>query len=223
MELIRYWRIVYGRWWLVVGLLLVVSAVSLVTYDWSPAPMFTAAFRFNVGLDPVPPDGVSYDYNPLDVWMTSEYFMDDLASAVRGADYARRVSEWLAEEGVHPGGAFSSFTEHRVLTVSAAWGDAEQLTRIVNAAVLVLEEQADELVGPLGRARPVLRLIDPPVVVPVGRSLKDKLDVPIRLGLALVAGVAGAFLLDYLDTSVRDGAEVESMGVRVVAYIPRHK
>ena len=51
----------------------------------------------------------------------------------------------------------------------------------------------------------------------------DKLDVPIRLGLALIAGVAGAFLLDYLDTSVRDGAEVESMGVRVVAYIPRHK
>jgi capsular polysaccharide biosynthesis protein len=69
----------------------------------------------------------------------------------------------------------------------------------------------------------VLRLIDPPVVVPVGRRLTQKLDIPIRIGLALIAGVAGAFILDYVDQSIRDGQEVEAMGLRVLGYIPRHE
>jgi hypothetical protein len=87
----------------------------------------------------------------------------------------------------------------------------------------VLNEEAAALVGPLGDARPVLRLIDPPVVVPVGRGLRDKLEVPIRLGLAVLAGIAGAFLLDYLDRSVRGPDELEKMGLPVLARIPRHR
>jgi capsular polysaccharide biosynthesis protein len=223
MELKRYWSIVYRRWWLIAGLVLVVGVVSLATYDWRPDPMHAATFRFNVGLDPVPPPDTAYEYNPLDVWMSSEYFVDDLASAVRGATFARRVARRLEGEGVNPVGAFGAATEHRVLTVSIRWGDAAQLARIANAAVAVLEEEAADLVGPLGRARPVMQLIDPPSVVPVGRSLQGKLDIPIRLGLAVLAGVASAFLLDYLDASIRDRREVEAMGVRVLGQIPRQK
>jgi capsular polysaccharide biosynthesis protein len=110
-----------------------------------------------------------------------------------------------------------------VLTVSITWGDSEQLARITNATVAVLQEEAGQLVGPLGDARPVLRLIDPPAIGPVGRSLKGKLDIPIRLGLAVVAGIAGAFLLDYFDASVRDRQEIEALGIPVLAQIPRHK
>jgi capsular polysaccharide biosynthesis protein len=223
MELRRYWQIVYRRWWLIAALLAIVTLVSLITYNWSPPAAYAATFKFNVGLEPVPPAGADYRYNPLDTWQASEYLMDDLASAVRGADYARRVAARLEESGLNLAGRFGAATEHRVLTVSTTWMDAEQLARIANAAVAVLGEEADQLVGPLGRARPVLRLIDPPVVVPVGRSLKDKLDLPIRLGLAVVAGVALAFLLDYLDSSVRSVEEIEAMGISVLAQIPRRK
>jgi hypothetical protein len=222
MELIRYWRIVYGRWWLIAGLLLIVGVVSLIAYDWSPDTVFAASVRFNVGLEPVPPPDAAYEYNPLEVWMASEYFMDDLASAVRGAEFARRVAIRLGE-GINPAGAFGSATEYRVLTVSITWGDPEQLARITNATVAVLQEEAGQLVGPLGDARPVLRLIDPPAIGPVGRSLKDKLGIPIRLGLAVVAGIAGTFLLDYFDASVRDRQEIEALGIPVLAQIPRHK
>jgi capsular polysaccharide biosynthesis protein len=57
----------------------------------------------------------------------------------------------------------------------------------------------------------------------VGRSLRDKLHLPIRLFVALVAGVALAFLWDYLDNTVRDRSEVEALGVSVLAEIPREK
>jgi capsular polysaccharide biosynthesis protein len=223
MELIRYWHIIRRRWWLIVALPLIVGVVSLLAYDWSPPQRFASSLRFNVGLEPVPPPNADYVYNPLDVWRAAEYLMDDLASAVRGTDFARRVGARIAEPSMNLAGAFSSATEFRVLTVSVQWGDADELARIANAAVEVLNQEAGELVGPLGDARPVLRLIDPPVVVPVGHSLKDKLDIPIRIGLALFAGVAGAFLLEYIDTSVRGRDELESMGIPVLGQIPRHR
>jgi capsular polysaccharide biosynthesis protein len=223
MELIRYWQIVRRRWWLVVGLLAVVAAGTLLTYDPSPPQQYTVSMRFNVGLEPIPPGGADYVYNPFDVWRSSEYLMDDLASAVRGAEYARRVGARLDDTGVNLAGRLSAATEFRVLTVSAHGPDPGQLAEIANAAANVLDEEAGELVGPLGDARPVLRLIDPPVVVPVGRGLREKLEIPIRLGLALMAGVAGAFLLDYLDRSVRCAEELEEAGISVLAQIPRYR
>lgn len=223
MELIRYWQVICRRWWLVVSLLLVAGLVSVATYDWTPPQTFATTFRFNVGMEPVPPPNAEYVYDPLDVWMTSEYLMDDLASAVRGAEYARRVAGRLDQADINLAGKFGAATEHRVLTVSATWEDPGELAGIANAAVAVLQEEAAELVGPLGKARPVLRLIDPPAIVPVGRSLKDRLDIPIRLGLALITGIAGAFLLEYLDHSVRGVDELEALGISVLARIPRQK
>lgn len=222
MDLIQYWKIITKRWWLPASLIVLVGMLSGLTYR-TPPQLYMTTFKFNVGIAPVPQTGADYVDNPLDTWMASEYLMDDLASAVRGADYARRVAQRLNEEGVNLAGAFGSATEHRVLSISITWPNSEQLARIANAAIAVLQEEAAALVGPLGASKVVLPLIDPPVVVPVGRSLKDKLDIPIRLGLALVAGIAGAFLLDYLDTSVRDRDEVEGMGIPILAEIPKSK
>jgi len=221
MELIRYWQVVWRRWWLIAALLVVVGVLSMLSYDWSPAPMYTTVFRFSVGIVPEPPVGAEYAYNTLDIWRSAEYLMDDLAAAVRGNNYARLVAQRLDESGVNLAGRFSAATEHRVLTVSITWADPEQLSRIANAAVQVLEQEAGQLVGALGDADPVLRLIEQPIVAPAGRSLGDKLDIPIRMGLALIAGVAGAFLMDYLDTTVRDGAEVEELGIAVLSQIPK--
>jgi capsular polysaccharide biosynthesis protein len=223
MELIRYSRVIRRRWWLVVGLLLVVGLVSLLTYDWSPQAIYACSFRFNVGLAPVAPDGAEYRYDPLGVWTASEYLMDDLASAVRGRAFAERVAERLGAEHSGLVGRVGATTEHRVLTVSILWEDAAQLADIANAAVSVLQEEGAQFVGAVGKAELALRLIDPPVVSPVGPSLRQKLDLPLRMGLATITGVAGAFLLDYLDTSVRGREEVEALGIQVLAQIPRHR
>jgi len=219
MELRLYWQIVWKRAWLVAILVGIVAVVTIVTYH-PPATTYAATLRFNVGLLPVPPTGAEYTYNPLDTWMASEYLMDDLASAVRGGTFAAAVQSRLGAEAPPLAGAFSAATEHRVLAVHITWGNATQLADIANAAVAVLEEDSNTFVGPLGNAQPVLRLIDPPVIFPVGRSLKQKLDIPLRLGLAFIAGVALTFLLDYLDTSLRDRSEVEKLGLTVLGEIP---
>jgi capsular polysaccharide biosynthesis protein len=54
-------------------------------------------------------------------------------------------------------------------------------------------------------------------------SLSSQLNLPLRLGLALAAGLALAFLVDYLDPTVRSRAELEGMGLGVLGEIPKSR
>ena len=66
-------------------------------------------------------------------------------------------------------------------------------------------------------------VIDKPVVAAIGKSLREQMDIPIRVVIALLAAIALAFIFDYLDTSVRDARDAEALGLSVVGEIPRGK
>jgi capsular polysaccharide biosynthesis protein len=107
------------------------------------------------------------------------------------------------------------------MSVSVTWGDRDELQAIAEAVGAALGDGGADYFPQLAGVQAQAVLIDGPSIGQVGRSLKDKLDLPIRLFVALVAGVALAFLLDYLDSTVRDRAEIESLGVAVLGEIPR--
>ena len=67
-----------------------------------------------------------------------------------------------------------------------------------------------------------IRIIDPPVVSAVGRPAREQLDLPLRVLLALVAGVALAFLWHYLDNTVHDETDLEQIGLPVLGKVPRN-
>jgi len=69
----------------------------------------------------------------------------------------------------------------------------------------------------------VITVIDPPTLVPGGPGLRERLDLPLRLALALVAALGLVFLLDYLDDTVRNAEDLEEMGLVVLAEIPRRR
>ena len=50
--------------------------------------------------------------------------------------------------------------------------------------------------------------------------LSSRFDPIIRFGLGLAAGIALAFLFEYLDPTLRDRREVEAMGLRVLVEVP---
>ena len=225
MELREYWRIVCRRLWLIVGPVLVVLAASLITR--SPAPVrFQATSRFTVSLQPEPTTGEYYAYDHYYTWLASEYLVDDLAEVVGGAAFAAEVEAALRAQGTPPShplaGAFSAFTKHRTLTLQIVWGNAEELSRIAGAAQQVLAERSGSFFGQLGESRVDIRAIDLPLITPLGPGLREQLDLPLRLLLALVAGVALAFLLHYLDDAVHDRTEVEDLGIAVLAELPPH-
>ena len=64
-------------------------------------------------------------------------------------------------------------------------------------------------------------MIDPPTISLVGPSLRQRLDLPLRTILALVAGIGLAFLLDYLDDTIRGRTDIEALGLPILAEIPQ--
>jgi capsular polysaccharide biosynthesis protein len=232
MELRQYWRIVWQRVWIVIALVAVVAAASIITYKVPPTT-YQATMRFTVGIVPEQRPTAEYGYDYYYVWVTSEYMADDLAEIVKGGAFAAAVQAQMAASGdpepINPAGSISGSAEHRILTVTVARAggatDDEEAARIANAAAAVLQERAGEFFGQVARnaAAADVVLNDPPVVVPVPPGLTARLDLPLRLGLALVAGVALTFLLDYLDTTVRDRAELEAMGLPVLGEIPARR
>jgi len=224
MELRQYWKIVYKRLWIVIALIVVVLVSSLVLQPGRPA-LYQASMRFTVAVMPESKSGDYYAYDHYYTWMASEYFVDELTEIVGSEAFARAVSEELANSGldlpagdIH--GSLGADRKHRILTVHITWGKQEQLGEIANAASNVLQKRSADFLGQLGATGADIRLIDPPVVLPAARSLKERLDLPIRMFLALLAGVALTFLLDYLDDTVRDRAEVEAMELAVLGEIP---
>ena len=227
MELRAYWKIICRRWWLPVGLALLVGALTLVMQKpWQPRPVtYSATMRFNVGIQPERIPGV-YTYDRYYTMLTSEYLVDDLGEIVRSQAFAGAVSSRLAGQGISvPASVIGASTQpgklHRILTVNVTWPDPAQLEAIADAIAGTLTESSADFFGQFSAAEADIRLIDPPTIGAVGRPAREQLDLPLRILLGLAVGLVLAFLLDYLDNSVRSRNELEALGVTVLGEIPR--
>jgi capsular polysaccharide biosynthesis protein len=226
LELRAYGRVLGRRWWVIIGLVVLVGVLTIATTR-HPAPTYTASMAFSVGLKPEPV-GEFYAYDRYYTWLTAEYLVDDLAEVVRRSEFAQAVSDRLAPQGIQvPAGAIGAATQagklHRILTVSISWPNESEIHKIADAIVAVLEQDGARFFGYLQSGTAVAQRIDGPAYGVAGKSLRERLDLPLRLLLALLAGIAIAFLWDYLDPTVRDRSDVESLGLGVLADIPRQR
>jgi capsular polysaccharide biosynthesis protein len=227
MELKQYWQIIWKRAWIPALLLVVVAIASLLTGQ-TPPPTYNTTMRFTVGVKPQElPD--QYTYDSYYAWLSSEYLADDLTAIVSSQAFAADVNRRLAEMGSSvqvPPGSISGVTiaekQHRILRLNLSWGNAAELTDIAQAIVRVMEEDSPKYLTQLGTPGALINVIDepaPPTANPP--SLTQRLNLPVRLLLALAVGLALAFLLDYLDDNVRGRSELEALGIPVLAEVPR--
>jgi len=227
MELRKYWEIVRRRWWLPVGLVGLVLIISLLWPQRAPA-VYQASFRFTVGLEPEPRTGDYYTYDRYYTWLTSEYIIDDFSEVVKSQAFAQGVSSRLSGQEIQvPPGAIQGSTvaekQHRILTLRITGPDPNQVGAIAEAAAAELTENNAQYFAQLGAEGAEVFLIDPPAVGLVPRSLQQRLDLPIRLLLALFVGISLAFLLAYLDDSVRNRGDLEALGLEVLGEIPAER
>ncbi|MGQ9500672.1 MAG: YveK family protein [Anaerolineae bacterium] len=224
MELRQYASIIRRRFWLPLGLLVVVLVVTL-TLRQPAVTQFVASARVLVDVPPLEQvDGMGFDPR-LTAPQATEYLVDDFSAFVTGDAVARMISERLAAQGIAvPPGIIQSSTSsqqvHRVVEIQVTWNDPSQAGAILQTAIEVLQQEAPAYFGRLGTLQPSVRLFDGPRVAPLPPSLTQRLDLPVRLLLAVLAGVALCFLLDYLDDSVRNKSELEAMGISVLAEVP---
>lgn len=226
MELREYARILWRYGWLIAALVVVVGVGSWV-FRSQPPPVYQASVRFTIGVNAPDPSQVQ-GYDPiLSSYQASEYIRDDFAEIIQSDLFADDVNAQLAKmgaAGIHvTKGNLAGVVDkqHRLMSMTVTWGDSAQAQQIVAAAVKNLSDNNAKYFAQLGSAGATVEVIDQPTVSRVGPSLREQLDIPIRVLIALLAGLALAFVLDYLDNSVRDAHDAETLGLNVIAEIPR--
>ena len=227
MELRQYWHIVWKRIWIPALLFGLVLVVSLALRSPSP-PQYQASGRVLVDVPPLDAiEGMGFDPR-LTAPQATEYLVDDFTQFVSSQAVAEAVGKRLAGQGIQvPPGSIQSSTAseqvHRVVTIRVTWDNPDEAIAVLAAAIEVLQQDAPAFFGRLGLEQPQVTLFDGPSVSPVPPSLTERLDLPVRLLLALLAGVAMCFLLNYLDDSIRGREELEDMGIRVLTEVPRRR
>ncbi len=228
MELKDYARVIWRYLWLILALVAVVGVGSFI-FRAQPAPQYTASVRFTIGVN-APPAIQVQGYDPiLTAYQASEYIRDDFVEIIQSDSFADDVNATLTKMGVSgitiTKGNLSAAVEkqRRLMSMAVTWGNPDQAAQIAQAAVKNLSENNAKYFAQLGATGAMVAVIDKPVVSKVGASLREQLDIPIRVLIALLAGIALAFILDYLDHSVRDARDAEAVGLNVIGEIPRGK
>jgi hypothetical protein len=217
------------RWWLVAIPIVLALALSVWTASRLPPPttVYVVTQRFLAGLPPERPDA-DYDFARHYNWLASEYTAQSFTSVVQGTEFAGAVAARLRQAGgaasrdqvaasiqVNPPDSFKLVVKVTAPTAAGALALAEAVN-----AELALNGNAywPQLSG--NTSPPVQRLDTPVAQAVTVAAPTSALEIPIRLLLALSAGLALAFAIAARDPVAQAKSGETIAGLRVLAIIP---
>lgn len=225
MELSYYLRALRRRWPIVAGIPLAALLVALIQLaTWSPT--YTTMVRARVIYQDNQPPTNAFEYGGFYTFGASEYNIDDLVEVVRGNVFAGAVATRLTTAGVPVSSdqvsrAIASDRTHRILTVRVTSGDRARAVDMARAVSDELELDATAYLG-LDKLHSTA-LID--IVERPYSASPDTSRVMLLLALEVLAGIGAgvlvAFLVDYLDDTLRDPETLTAtLGVPHLATVP---
>lgn len=223
MELRHYWRILRRRLWVVLVMTAGALGASLLLGP-TGRPTYVATTRLIISLAPEEKAGAYYGYDSLYAFQSAEFLVDDFAELAKSQAFREDIQKAMNDPPADLGsigGIRSTEKSHRILTLKVAHSDATMAERIARAAADALDANASRYFAQLQARKATLTVIDPATVSLEAGPGRSALDVALRTGLGLLAGVALAFLLHYVDPMVRETPEVEALlGLPVLGEIP---
>lgn len=231
MQLRHYFAILRRFWLPIVLLPLLVGIISLYVELTRPQ-RYGATARLMITQSPRGDDPTAMlpDFNLNYSWASSEFILDDLPQVVTSAAFARDVITFAERQGyaltlAEVQSGLGAATLHRSITLSSNADTPEKATAILQGAVEALQtnglrywnrSSADD------NGLSVAVLDQPGEAVALGSLRRMVFNLGLRVGLALAAAVGLAFLLYYLDDTLREPRQVEEWtGVQVVGVIPK--
>ncbi len=208
MELSVYLRALRRRWPILVGIPLaglLVAMVQLTTWD----PTYTSTVRARVIYQDNQPPTDDFEYGGYYTFGASEYNIDDLVEVVRGNVFAGAVSERLAAGGAAASAgevsqAIDTGRVHRILTVQVSSPDEARAVEIARAVADELEQDATTYLGLNElRSTALIDIIERPEGA-APNTTRTLLLLALEIMAAIGAGILIAFLVDYLDDTLRD-------------------
>ena len=92
---------------------------------------------------------------------------------------------------------------------------------MMDGVIAVLTTQNAEALPQLGGENAQLTQLDQPAVSQLTAGIRDQIDLPLRILLALLAGAALALLFEYLDPTFRSRQELQELGLVILGEIPK--
>jgi capsular polysaccharide biosynthesis protein len=217
MELRRYWQIIW-RYWPVVAILTLVGVVAAALYYKDSPPTYQATAIVDVTQQPSPGD----PYSGLYANQAGDFATDELVKIVPGNVFMTAVSKQLKEGNINFSpddlkGMVTLEPKNRTVTITVNNSDQNAALKIAQTIANTLQSSAADYLQP--RAVQV-KIIDYPEQSNLsgGRTV---LLAAVRILAGLLAGAALAFLLAYLDNSIRSKNELEELlGLPVMGLIP---
>lgn len=219
MELITMWRMLMRRWWLI--LIPVVIVAVLVLPDMLRTGIrdeggFSVTLRYtaNQNLDAFPNRLGDYQ----DVWLASELLVNALTDWVRTSRFADEVN--IAIENA-PVWSLAADNERSVGVITISSPDSAGLEAVTQAVMTIMTTRTQDYFPQLGDTPAEIVFLDKPTITSAPPPLTDRFGGFLRLGLALLAGLGLALLVEYLSPVIHHADELEHMGVRVIGRVPR--
>jgi capsular polysaccharide biosynthesis protein len=220
MELRLILKILLRRWWLVIGPSILVGLITLLTYQM-PAPSYAATLRFAVGYPPEANLVSLYD-RKYPAWLASEYISGGLSDWAKTGGFAQAVAD-DAGAGITAAEVAGSITSEHLRSIVVLYlngGDADKLAAIGKAAIQVLQTR-NQIVFPQNGDGATVTALDNVSIGAVPPSLRNRLDIPIRIALGLAFGIVLAFAAHYVDPRLRERTELEAIGFNLLGEIPK--
>lgn len=224
MELMQMIRIVLRRWWLV--LIPVVIAGVWVAPDLLnrnvAAGGFSTLIRYSAAqeYDALPPR----DGDLQDLWLASELTVNALTAWVQTESFRREVVTQTAAQGLQIDAnalGIAADNERSIGQLILAWPNSDELSVIANAAIAVLQNRSVDYFPQMGSTAPDVTILDAPQIVAAPPPLTNRFAPLIRIALGLLAGLGLTFLAHYLDPTLRRREDIETLGLPVLANLPK--
>jgi hypothetical protein len=225
MELILVLRILLRRWYLVLIPALVAAVIvlpELLNGDEAVSGGFTVTLRYSAAqeLDAIP----NRDGDFQDVWLASEFTVNAFTDWVRTGSFIAEIEGAAAAQGVtvNPGLlGVAADSSHSIGVLILSYPDAAILEASAQAAITVLQDRAQAYFPQLGAQPAQVTVLDTPQIVAAPPPIANRLAPFIRIGIGSFFGLVLAFLVEYLDPTLRRREQVEQLGLPVIAAIPK--
>ena len=230
MELRQYWSIVRRRWYMPVALT-VVALIASTAVGVRGAAAFKTDMRIAISSIPTPDPNATLYYDPIYYSnLDSEYLADDLSEFLHSDAFAQEVGAELARErnvrldAIGIANATRTRKTHRFIDLTITTPTAEEGSEIAGSISRLLADpnRLAIYLKALDAYKTQLSVVVPPSTRRSNTPLGLASEIGLRTLIGLGLGVALAFLLDYVDTSVRTRREAEELlRLPVLGEVPR--
>jgi capsular polysaccharide biosynthesis protein len=230
MELRQYWSIIRRHWWLPVAVTLVAFIASTVV-GVRGATAFKTDMRIAISTIPRPDPNATLYFDPTYYSnLNSEYLADDMSELMTSRAFALEVQQELAAAN-QPRmdvatilSATRAKKTHRFIDVTVTTATHEEGEAIGGSISRILSDpnRLATYLKALASYNSQMIVVTPPATHRANTVVGLATEIALRTVIGLLVGIGAAFLVDYLDASVRSRQEAETLlRVPVLAEIPR--